>query len=84
MTKICSKCSETKDVSLFYKKTAYRPTEDGYDYYCKICRNAAAKKAYSSNSVRCSATGCDKPNYARLLCKCCYHKLLRREKKEKK
>jgi hypothetical protein len=84
MTKICSKCSETKDVSLFYKKTAYRPTEDGYDYYCKICRNAAAKKAYTSNKVKCSAEGCDKPNYARHLCKCCYHKLLRREKKEKK
>lgn len=81
MIKKCSKCNETKDASLFYTKNAYH---DSLDYYCKICRNAAAKKAYTSNRVRCSAEGCGKPNYARHLCKCCYHKLLRREKKEKK
>jgi hypothetical protein len=83
MTKTCSKCHEVKDLSVFYKKTAYRPNDDGYDYYCKTCRNVASKKTWNNNRVRCTIEGCDSPNYARQLCKCHYHKLLRREKKNK-
>jgi len=83
MTKTCARCKETKDVSVFYKQTALRPNDDGLDYYCKTCRNASAKKTWTTNKKKCSTTQCDKPNYARTLCKCCYHKLIRREKKNK-
>ena len=83
MTKTCSKCLKTKDISVFYKKTAYRPKDDGYDYYCKACRNIASKNTWNGNKIKCTKEGCDSPNYARHLCKCHYHKLLRREKKNK-
>ena len=84
MTKTCIKCKEAKDISLYYKSKAYRPNDDGLDYYCKQCRNSSIYKTWNTNKKKCTAEGCDKPNYARQLCKCCYHKLLRREKKEKK
>ena len=84
MTKTCSKCKETKDISVFYKQTALRPNDDGYDYYCKACRNASAKKTWDTNKKKCSTEQCDKPHYARTVCKCCYHKLIRREKKANK
>jgi hypothetical protein len=84
MTKICSRCKETKDVDAFYKQTALRPNDDGFDYYCKVCRNTSAKKTWATNKKKCSTAGCDKPHYARTVCKLCYHKLIRREKKVKK
>ena len=84
MTKTCSKCKETKDISIFYKQTALRPNDDGYDYYCKVCRNASAKKTWTNNKKKCSTQDCDKPHYARTVCKCCYHKLIKREKKVNK
>lgn len=83
MTKTCSRCKKTKDIIVFYKMTALRPNDDGYDYYCKVCRNASAKKTWTTNKKKCSTTQCDKPHYARTVCKCCYHKLIRREKKNK-
>ena len=84
MIRECSKCKEGKDTSLFYKRTPYRPTEDSYDYYCKACRNLSAKKTWSTNKKKCTADQCEKPHYARTLCKCHYNKLVRRENKEKK
>lgn len=84
MTKQCSKCKETKDVSTFYKMTALRPSDDGNDYYCKQCRNASAYKTWNTNKIRCTAEGCDRPNYARTLCKNHYHKQLRLDKKDNK
>ena len=84
MTKTCSRCQEIKDTTLFYNMKAYRPNDDGFDYYCKACRNASMKKTWSTNKKKCSTAGCEKPHYARTVCKCCYNKLLRREKKEKK
>ncbi len=84
MTKTCSRCKEIKDISLFYKQTALRPNDDGYDYYCKACRNASASKTWKTNKKKCSVEQCDSPHYARTLCKCHYHKLIRREKKENK
>ena len=81
MTKTCSRCQETKDTNVFYKLKA---AEDHLDYLCKLCRNTSAKKTWTNNKRKCSTTLCDKPHYARTLCKCHYHKLIRREKKEKK
>ena len=84
MHKTCIKCKETKDKTLFYKMKAYRPNDDGFDYYCKACRNASMKKTWSTNKKKCSTAECEKPHYARTVCKCCYNKILRREKKVKK
>jgi hypothetical protein len=83
MTKTCSKCQETKDVAAFYKLKALRPNDDGYDYYCKICRTTSVYKTWKTNKNKCTEEGCDRPNYARNTCKNHYHKLLRREKKNK-
>ena len=80
MTKTCSRCQEAKDTTVFYKLKA---EEDGFDYLCKVCRNASAKKTWTTNKKKCSTIQCDKPHYARTMCKCCYHKLIRREKKNK-
>jgi hypothetical protein len=57
MIRECSKCKESKDVSLFYRRTPYRPTEDTYDYYCKACRNASAKKTFKANKTQHLKTG---------------------------
>jgi hypothetical protein len=84
MTKTCSRCKEVKDISVFYKKTAYKPKDDGYDYYCKTCRNESAYKTWTTNKLKCTIDGCDKAHYAKSLCKCHYHKKLRREKKVSK
>ena len=81
MTKTCSRCQEAKDTTVFYKLKA---EEDGFDYYCKTCRNASANKTWTTNKKKCSTQDCDKPHYARTMCKCCYHKLIRREKKANK
>ena len=83
MIKTCIRCKEAKDIAGFYKMKAYRPNDDGFDYYCKACRNASMKKTWSTNKKKCSTAGCDKPHYARTVCKCCYNKILRREKKNK-
>ena len=84
MTKTCSKCKETKDISVFYKRTPYRANMDGWDYYCKSCRNDSAHKTWKTNKTICTAEDCDKPNYAKHLCKNHYHKHLRQEKKVSK
>lgn len=34
--KTCSKCSETKPLTMFYKRSR---NKDGYDGYCKACKN---------------------------------------------
>ena len=80
MKKICSKCQEAKDTNVFYK---LKSKDDNLDYYCKHCRNASAKKTWSTNKKKCSVDVCDRSHYARTLCKCHYHKLLKLEKKEK-
>ncbi len=83
MNKTCVRCKEAKDVSDFYKLKALRPKDDGYDYYCKSCRTTSVYKTWKTNKVKCTIDGCDRPNYARNTCKNHYHKLLRREKKNK-
>ena len=84
MTKTCIKCKETKDLSVFYKQTALRPNDDGYDYYCKVCRNLALKKTFQTNKVKCTEQDCNKPNYARHLCRMHYDRLTRQEKRDNK
>jgi hypothetical protein len=84
MTKTCIKCKETKDISIFYKQTALRPKDDGYDYYCKVCRNLALKKTFQTNKVKCTEQDCSKPNYARHLCRMHYDRLTRQEKRDNK
>ena len=49
MTKTCSKCQEAKDTTVFYKLKA---EEDGFDYYCKTCRNTSAKKTLTTNKKK--------------------------------
>ena len=84
MNRTCSGCKETKDSGLFYKRTPYRPTEDNYDYYCKTCRNSAVKKTFRTNKVKCTEQDCDKPNYARHLCRMHYDRSIRKERRIKK
>lgn len=47
MTKLCSKCNQTKDISCFSKKTA---NKDGLAYRCKVCR-AEGRKNSSAKPV---------------------------------
>jgi len=76
--KCCVKCHTSKKVEFFYKSTALRKNDDGYDYYCKSCRNHLLKNTSKNNKVRCSMQECDKPNYARKLCRMHYDKLVRK------
>ena len=48
--KTCTRCKETKDISLFVKD---RRNKDGTANYCKECRNSAERAAY--DPVRKSA-----------------------------
>ena len=80
--KTCVKCNTPKHVDFFYKLKPIRKNDDGHDYYCKACRNHQAKNNYYNNSVKC--TICDKPHYAKGMCRSHYCKKQRQEKKEKK
>lgn len=82
MTKTCTKCNLIKPVSEFYKRKIVWSKDDGFDYYCKKCRNAAALKNYYSNNIKCTIDGCGKPNYARRMCKTHYNKSRVQEKRE--
>lgn len=84
MTKVCSKCNETKDISLFYKRTPYRDTMDGWDYYCKPCRNAAVKTTWNNSKKVCTIENCSHKHYAKGFCKNHYNRHLRRKNKVKK
>lgn len=79
--KTCSKCLTEKQLTDFYNRTAYRPNDDGLDYYCRPCRNAATQKTKLGNKYKCTAENCTKPHYARNLCRPHYDKLGRQEKK---
>jgi len=83
MTKKCYRCQEVKDKTLFYNLKALRPNDDGSDSLCKVCRNLAVKKTFKNNKVKCSEQDCNKPNYARKLCRMHYDRSIRQEKKNK-
>jgi hypothetical protein len=46
MEKICAKCKDKKDISLFPKN---KNNKDGYHHYCKKCKNNDSKKRYATN-----------------------------------
>ena len=73
--KTCSRCKNTKTHSDFYKRSSM---SDGYDYYCKECRNYYTMKNAYVGSTICSipigrATNCTNPHYARKMCKNHYY-----------
>lgn len=74
MNKECRKCNVIKPVSEFYKRKIVWSKDDGYDYYCKECRNKCAKDNYHNNSRKCTTGNCKKPHYALGLCKVHYNK----------
>lgn len=84
MYKTCIKCKSEKPVSEYYKSKPLRKTDDGYDYYCKPCRNSCLKKTYHTNKVKCTVDGCKKPNYALKTCKVHYNKNRREQKRASK
>jgi hypothetical protein len=84
MIKTCSRCQEAKEISNFYRQTALRPNDDGYDYYCKSCRNKSSYQSWKHNKHRCTTEGCDKANYSRELCRVHYNKFMRHKKKRDK
>jgi len=50
MVKLCTRCTEEKDISLFYRKSQNRP---GYLSWCKKCKNKddiANTKKYNATS----------------------------------
>ncbi len=48
-TRVCGRCRQEKDQGLFYSSRAAR---DGYDNYCKECRNADSRERNWHNSPR--------------------------------
>lgn len=84
MTKICSRCQEAKDISNFYRQTALRVNDDGYDYYCKACRNQASYKSWKNNKLKCIEDNCHKSSYSRQMCRVHYNKFMRHKKKREK
>jgi hypothetical protein len=46
LKKICSRCKEEKDISLFSKK---KKSSDGYNWWCKECSSIYKKKYYKKN-----------------------------------
>lgn len=49
MTKRCSKCKNTKDLSEFYKNSSKK---DGVTTACKVCINTRSKMKYESKTAR--------------------------------
>jgi len=84
MTKICIKCKDVKDTIDFYKKTALRSNDDGYDYYCKVCRNKSAYKSWANNKSKCAEEDCNKPSYSRSVCRVHYNKIMLNKWREDK
>jgi hypothetical protein len=82
--KVCKKCNTLKSVEWFYRSKPLRPNDDGYDYYCKSCRNYYNKRNYHTNPIKCSMDGCSLPHYANGTCKNHYEVVRRKKNKEKK
>ncbi len=48
-TKICPNCKEKKDINLFVKRAK---AKDGFDCYCKECKNKKRRDYYKNNKKR--------------------------------
>ncbi len=79
--KICKRCNMQKDFSFFYKNKPLRKNDDGYDYYCKECRNANHRRSLANNKRKCSESGCESSHYALSLCRSHYIKKRNKENK---
>ena len=49
MTKVCSKCKETKPVAEYYKRSA---SKDGLMYQCKTCKNKTSIKYQQTDAYK--------------------------------
>lgn len=77
-TKECVGCKEIKPISEYYAKAKRYKTDDGYDYYCKYCRNGTSIKSHNNpNKKPCSIKDCGKPHYAKTYCRVHYARLIR-------
>jgi len=65
-SKVCRCCNKEKHKSQFYLS---KQPKDGYDYYCKECRNDKTVEGHAKNPRRCGLTECTKPHYANGYCK---------------
>lgn len=72
MNKICSGCKESKQLANFYKASKLK---DGYDYYCKQCRNNANGKVRDKVNKQCNVDDCNKGFYANGYCRMHYERL---------
>jgi len=79
--KVCKKCNNLKSVEWFYRSKPLRKNDDGYDYYCKSCRDLNHKQSMANNKRKCSEPGCDSSHYALSFCRS--HYLKKRNKKNK-
>lgn len=73
-SKTCTGCLKEKTVTFFYGS---QQTKDGYDYYCKECRNTNSIKSHISKEKKCSVDDCTKPNYAKEMCRVHYERIRR-------
>lgn len=84
-TKQCKKCQETKTLDQFYKANYnYKNNQDGYDYYCKYCRKGSHLNSIRTNKKQCSLDDCNKPHYAKELCRMHYARKARHGRTESK
>lgn len=65
-TKICFDCKQEKTLDNFYV------IKTKIDYYCKYCRNGNSIKGQLNNKKKCSLATCDRPHYAKDLCRMHY------------
>lgn len=77
--KTCIKCNEEKSFAQFYK-TKYTYHKDGYDYYCKYCRNGSSIKSQNigKRKQQCSIDDCNNLHYAKTWCRMHYGRWIRK------
>lgn len=76
-SKKCTYCKETKTLDQFYKIKF--SAKDGYDYYCKYCRNGNSLRSQrnTEKAKKCTIKECEKQHYARGYCRKHYARLIR-------
>lgn len=79
--KQCKGCKTSKELTEFYKLSK---SDDGKDYYCKVCRNYRNSKSWYTKESECNVQGCNKNGYAKDMCKTHYNRFLRTGSTEKR